>query len=369
MLRFKNLFRFLSVWFWVIAILSISHVAVSAAEKPEIFVQMGHTKRVNSVAFSPDGKYALSGSWDKTLKLWEIASGREVRTFYGTEKVTSIAVSPNGKYVISGDEDRGKNLKLWDMASGKRIRTFSGDIHRDTDYIQDTDNVIFSPDGKHVLSGGENLNLWDIASGKKLRTFRNANKDNARIVSIVISPDGRYVISGSRYNGQVQMPDGTFTNAKSSDNTIGIWDIVTGEKIRAFNGGKGWVTAIAISPDGKHVISGDYEDSARMWDIATGRQVKAFNVEGVSSIAVSPDGKYALFGGVMNIRLWDIEKDREIKTFSGHSGWVRSVAFSPDGKYALSGSDDNAPMLWDIASGKELRSFGGYTQQVGKLVC
>lgn len=165
----------------------------------------------------------------------------------------------------------------------------------------------------------------------------------------------------------MQMPDGTFTNAKSTDNTIGILDIVTGEKIKAFNEGKGWVTAIAISPDGKHVISGDYEDSARMWDIATGRQVKAFNVEGVSSIAVSPDGKYALFGGVMKIRLWDIAKDREIKTFSGHSGWVRSVAFSPDGKYALSGSDDNAPKLWDIASGKELRSFGGYTQQVASV--
>ena len=176
--------------------------------------------------------------------------------FYGTAKVTSIAISPNGKYVISGDEDRGKNLKLWDMASGKRIRTFSGDIKRFLDHIQDTDNVVFSPDGKYVLSGGENLNLWDTASGKKLRTFRNDNKDNARIVSIVISPDGKHVITGSRYNGQVQMPDGTYTNAKSTDNTIRIWDIVTGRQIKAFNEGKGWVNAIAISPDGKHVISG-----------------------------------------------------------------------------------------------------------------
>jgi WD40 repeat protein len=342
------------------AAILLSSNCVIAQEKPEIFVQMGHTSsRVNSVAFSPDGKYALTGSWDKTIKLWDIASGREVRTFYGTAKVTSIAISPNGKYVISGDEDRGKNLKLWDLASGKRIRTFSGDID-----ILDTDNVVFSPDGKYVLSGGENLKLWDIASGKELRTFRNDNKDNARIVSIVISPDGKHVITGSRSNAVVPMPDGTMTNAKSSDNTIRILDIVTGRQIKAFNESKGWVTAIAISPDGKHVISGDYEDSARMWDIATGRQVKAFNVKGVSSIAVSPDGKYALFGGSMDIRLWDIAKDREIRTFSGHSGWVRSVAFSPDGKFALSGSDDKSPKLWDIASGKELRSFGGYTQQV-----
>jgi WD40 repeat protein len=363
MFRFKSLLRSLAVWFGVIAILSISLASAFASEKPEIFVQMGHTSsRVNSVAFSPDGKYALSGSWDKTIKQWDIASGREVRTFYGTAKVTSIAISLSGKYVISGDEDRGKNLKLWDMASGKRIRTFSGDIE-----IQDTDNVVFSPDGKYVLSGGKNLKLWDIASGKELRTFRNDNKDHARITSIVISPDGKHVITGSGSNVVVPMSDGTMAHAKSSDYTIRIWDIVTGRQIKAFNKGKGWVEAIAISPDGKHVISGDFEDSARMWDIATGRQVKAFNVEGVSSIAISPDGKYALFGGVMNIRLWDIAKDREIRTFSGHSGWVRSVAFSPDGKYALSGSDDKAPKLWDIASGKELRSFGGYTQQVASV--
>lgn len=130
MFRFMNLLRFLAVW--VIAISSISSTPAFATEKPEIFVQMGHIKRVNSVAFSPDGKYALTGSWDSTLKLWDIASGREVRTFYGNSKVTSIAISPNGKHVISGDEDRGKNLKLWDMVSGKRIRTFSGDIVRNS---------------------------------------------------------------------------------------------------------------------------------------------------------------------------------------------------------------------------------------------
>jgi len=357
MFRFKKVTAFfLSVGFWIIPILSTSPVAVFASEKPEIFVQMGHIKRVNSVAFSSDGKYALTGSWDNTLKLWDIASGREVRTFYGTEKVTSIAISPNGKHVISGDEDEGKNLKLWDMASGKRIRTFSGDW--EIIGMQDTENVVFSPDGKYVLSGGKNLNLWDTASGKKLRTFRNDNKDNARIISIVISPDGKHVITGS---------NGTMANAKSTDNTIRIWDIVTGRQIKAFNKGKGWVNAIAISPDGKHVISGDFEDSARMWDIATGRQMKAFNVKGVASIAISPDGKYALFGGSMDVRLWDIAKDREIRTFSGHRGWVRSVAFSPDGKYALSGSDDKAPKLWDIATGKELKSFGGYTQQVASV--
>lgn len=116
-----NLFRFLSVWFGIIPILSIS--PVSASEKPEIFVQLGHSGNVSSVAFSPDGKYILSGSDDKTLKLWDIETGKEIRTFAGhANSITSVAFSPDGRYALSGSWDN--TLKLWDIVTGNEIRTF-----------------------------------------------------------------------------------------------------------------------------------------------------------------------------------------------------------------------------------------------------
>ncbi len=339
---------------------------VSAAEKPETFVQMGHIKRINAVVFSPDAKYAISGSWDATLKLWDVASGREVRTYYGKEKVSAIALSPDGQYVLSADEGQRENLQLWDVTTGKKIRTFSG--HEGG--MEAITSVAFMPDGKRAVSAGGSdhiLKLWDLESGDELRTYSTENNDMAQFTAVAISPDGKYLIAGSRYNGQVEMPDGTFANARSTDSTIVIWDIATGERIKAFNAGLGWVQALAVSPDGKYLISGDFEDQARMWEIATGLQIKVLGEDRVSAIAFSPDGKFALLGGSMDIRLWDIENNREIKKFSGHDGWIRSVAFSPDGKYALSGSDDSSPRLWDIASGAVAWNFGGNARQVASV--
>jgi len=116
----------------------------------------GHTGSVNSVAFSPDGRSALSGSADRTLKLWDVASGKEIRTFSGdTGSVFSVAFSPDGRSVLSGSDDN--TLKLWDVASGKEIRSFSGH----TWWVR---SVAFSPDGRSVLSGSRDctLKLWDL---------------------------------------------------------------------------------------------------------------------------------------------------------------------------------------------------------------
>jgi len=343
---------------------------VFASEKPDIFVQMGHTHNVTSVAFSPDGTYALSGSIDKTIKLWDASTGREIRTFSGSaSRVTSIAVSPDGRYAVSGDEDRANNLKLWDIRTGKLIRSFSGleggmGAHT---------ALAFTPDGKHLLSGGgmdNTLQLWDVSSGREIRKYSGTTAPVTSI-AIAVTPDGKYVVSGSWDNSvtYTENPDGTSNriSAKSTDNTIRVWEIATGRQVNAFHNSGGWVSTIAITPDGRHVISGQFEDSARMWEIATGRQVKVFDMNGVSSIAISPDGKYALFGCVMEMRLWDIKAGREIKAFKGHEGWVRSIAFSPDGKYALAGDDSTTPKLWDIASGRQVRAFGGDTNQVASV--
>jgi len=142
----------------------------------------GHEDKVTSVAFSPDGKTVLSGSDDNTLKLWEVATGREIRTLTGHgNDVNSVAFSPDGKTVLSGSID--KTLKLWEVATGREIRTLTG--HEDK-----VTSVAFSPDGKKVLSGSwdRTLKLWEVASGQLLATLMSFDEDHWAVTT----PDGRY---------------------------------------------------------------------------------------------------------------------------------------------------------------------------------
>jgi len=292
------------------------------------------------VAFSPDGRFALSGSSDNTLKLWEVVTGREITTIKGHAKpVRSVAFSPDGRLVLSGSED--KTLKLWEVATGQEIRAFKG--HSGAVW-----SVAFSPDGRLALSGSEDhtLKLWETATGREIRTFR---RHSDGVGSATFSPDGRFTLSGSK------------------DKTLKLWETATGREIRTFRGHSDAVWSVGFSPDGLFALSASWDKTLKLWEIATGQAIHTFmgHSESVRSVAFSPDGRFALSGSWdETLKLWKVATGQEIRTFGGYPNTFSSVAFSPDGRFILSANNDKTIRLWDTKTGQEIRIFKGYTDAV-----
>ena len=283
-----------------------------------------HMEAVRAVAFSPDHRYALSASNDLTVKLWDVATNRCVRSLEGhRDWVNSVAFSPDGAYALSGSTD--KTLKLWGVSTGSCVSTFRG--HADAVY-----SVAFSPDNLYALSGSadKTLRLWDATTGRCLRTFEG---HWGGINAIAFSPDGVQGLSGSQ------------------DNTLKLWVIATGECVQTFTGHLAAINSVALSLDGRYALSGSDDKTLRLWDIATGECLRtlAGHTASVRSISFTADGRYALSGSDdKTLRLWDVVTGSCLRTFEGHTASVRSVSFTADGRYALSGSDDRSLRLWTL---------------------
>jgi len=359
------------------------------AQEVAVYPQLGHSKGIYSVAFSSDGKQVLSGSNDQTIRLWDAASGRVIKTFFGhTDTVLSVALSPDNTKALSGSNSMDNSVKLWDVASGRVIRTYDNDyrfcngvwavafspdgtkivfasgtndytirmcdvatgneIKKFSGHTDDVNSVAFSPDGKQLLTGSHDytIKLWDVASGNEIKTFKGHSYD---VNSVAFSPDGKQIISGS------------------DDKTIKLWDVASGKEIRTFTGHAYEVKSVAFSSNGKQVFSGSTDKTAKLWDIASGKVIRTFSghTEYIMSVALSPDGKQAVSGSYDDtVKLWDVASGREIRTLTGHTAGFYSVAFSKDGKQALTYSGDNTFKLWDMATGRESRSFKGHTSKV-----
>ncbi len=297
---------------------------------------IGHTDWICSVAFSADGRYALTGSRDFTAKLWDARTAREIHTFSGhSDGVSSVAFSPDGRYVLTGSHD--KTAKLWDAKTGVEVCSFVGH----SGYVF---SVAFSPDGRFVLTGSRDktARLWDAQTGAEIRTF-SGHSD--LVWSVVFSRDGRFVLTGSW------------------DQSAKLWDAKTGALIRSFIGYARWIDSVAFSPDDRFIITGGWDNTARLWDAQTGAAIHVFSGHShpVTSVAFSPDGCYALTGSIdMTARLWDAKTGAELRAFSGGDS-LTAVAFSPDGRFILAGSTDHTAKLWDAKTGAELRTFSGHS--------
>ena len=283
----------------------------------------GHSETVFSVAYSPDGRYLASGSKDKTIKIWEVATGKGLRTLTGHSGVVlSVAYSPDGRYLASGSQD--KTIKIWEVATGK-VRTLTG--HYMTFW-----SVAYSPDGRYLASGSwdKTIKIWEVATGKELRTLTG---HSMTVWSVAYSPDGRYLASGSL------------------DKTIKISEVATGKELRTLTGHSEGVLSVAYSPDGRYLASGIGDGAIKIWEVATVRELRTLtgHSEAVYSVVYSPDGRYLASGSSDNtIKIWEVATGNELRTLTGHSETVFSVAYSPDGRYLASGSGDKTIKIWRV---------------------
>jgi WD40 repeat protein len=301
----------------------------TAGESPSPFT--GHTGAVPCVTFAPDGQRALSGGDDMTLRLWDVATGKELRRLEGhRDAVIAVAFSTDGRLAVSGSRDR--SVRLWEVESGRERARLDGHTGK-------VRCVAFSPDGKTLLSGGEDgtLRLWDIGSGKELRRLIG---HTGNITAAAFSPDGRQVLSASY------------------DRSVRLWDVASGKQVRQFDGHTLEVYAVAFSADGKRAASGGNDRTVRIWDVSTARELRKLegHANAVVNVAFSTDGKEVISGSSQYqsadrvIRLWDVETGNEVRSFAaGKAEEVWCLAFAPDGTHALAGGSAGRLRLWKLS--------------------
>ena len=280
----------------------------------------GHAGSVTAVAVTPDGRFVVSGSSDKTLRLWDITTGACLRTFQGHRWcVPAVAVTPDGQFALSVSWD--KTLRLWKLSTGACLRTFAH-----TNWMQ---AVAVTPDGRLALSGSDDktLRLWKLSTGACLRTFQG---HTSFVIAVAVTPDGRLAVSGSR------------------DKALRLWEIGTGTCLRTYEGHADPVHAVAVTPDGRFVVSGSGDKTLRLWELATGACVRTFqgHADSVNAVAVTPDGRFVLSGsGDKTLRLWNLATGACVQA---RTSPVNAVAITPDGRFGVVGNFDGTLRLWEL---------------------
>jgi WD40 repeat protein/serine/threonine protein kinase len=309
------------------------------ASGQEIRTLRGHKDAVCSIAISPDDRHIVSGSWDKTIRVWEMESGRELTVmnqpgiFWGA--FISIAYSPDGKLVASAVTS--KNIRVWDGVTGAEVMTIAskGYINR----------VAFSPDGIRIISGDSlgNITSWEVAGGRE-STIIKAYGDRVR--GLAVTSDGSRLASvGGEKDGGVR-----------------VWDAKTGNLIMTPRGDDTRAFSVAFSPDGGVLASGGADNMIKLWLVETGKELMTLrgHEARVTTLAYSPDGSHLISGSDDGtVRLWDATIERTGANLRGQRGLaIRSLAFSPDGRRLLSANAYGETKLWDIDTGAEVMTLG-----------
>ncbi|WP_437321244.1 TIR domain-containing protein [Sorangium sp. So ce385] len=342
----------------------------------------GHSARVNACAVSPDGQRIVSASYDSTLKVWDLATGRLLSTLEGhSDRVNACAVSPDGQRIVSASS--GRTLKVWELATGRLL--FTLDAHSGW-----VNACAVSPDGQRIVSASRDrtLKVWDLATGE-LFSILEGHSD--RVNACAVSPDGQRIVSAShdrtlkvwdlatgrllstleghsdRVSGCALSPDGQRIVSASYDSTLKVWDLATGRLLSTLEGHSDRVNACALSPDGQRVVSASRDRTLKVWELATGRLLSTLEGHSgrVNACALSPDGQRIVSASSdRTLKIWDLTADKLLSSLNVHSGWVAACGLSPDGQRIVSASSDRTLKVWELATGRLLSTLESHSDRV-----
>ncbi|EHK19948.1 uncharacterized protein TRIVIDRAFT_46863, partial [Trichoderma virens Gv29-8] len=303
----------------------------------------GHSNCVNSVVFSHCGKRVMSASSDKTIKSWDIVSGDCLQTLRGhSDWVRSVVVSYDKDYLLSASSDR--TIRAWNTASGRCVREFKGH----SDWVN---AVACSRNGSHrylaSASSDRTARVWDIDQGKCLR---------------ILEGHGDWV------NSVNFREDTTHLASASSDGTVRIWNAATGECLQILDHG-GWVNSVAFSHDGKYLASASDDTSIRIWD-TTGKckQILRGHTWSVTSLVFLPNGKRLVSASNdQTLRSWDTNITKDTQILDGHDDWINTVIFSDDGKQVGTFADDDCVKIWNSTTGECMHTLEGHTASINSI--
>jgi WD40 repeat protein len=299
-------------------------------------VRLRHAAPVLALAFSPDGKRLASGSRDQTVRVWDVATGRELRRpARDLGEVTGVAFTADGKTVISGSMHPKGGLRAWDLHNGKEVRSFGP--------FPEVNCLALSADGKVLAAANRagKTGLWDVASGKLLRHFSEPDSDE--VLALAFSPDGKTLATGTRRWRVVAR------------------EVANGKLLRELRDRQEAVGAVAFTADGTGLLVGG-EKGVTLWDIATEKRLHTLTEESPwpRSFCRTCGRQVVAWASGPECHLWDLEQRKEIRRDKIHTRLLHCVACSPDGRLLASAGEDHAIRIRDAATGAPPHAFAAH---------
>jgi len=306
--------------------------------KLETVIQRGHRAAVKSVAYSPDGKYIATGSRDNSVKLWEVATGRELRTFLGhLSTVNAIDFDPTGKLMATGSSD--KQIIIWEVVTGSEMLRISG-------HQKSVTSVDFSTDGKQLASGGtENeAYVWDVDTGVKTAEFKVYAPQVG--IQVSFSKDSKTLITGND-NGMIKLFD--LVKKEVTDTLRNISSSSCG----------GCPSYIQLNKNGDQLLSASDRGPVTLWNLKTGKIIREYGQEDDDYNGVGMMGNYVFVSKEDTIKIWNTS-GKLIRKITIPDTEINAATISPDGNYITAVTNDKITRSWNIKSGKQMKTLKGF---------
>ncbi len=365
-----------------IAVSTSGHSWAAGSERGEVWIWdaggqhlyrmwRAHTDRIRALAFSPDGRTLVTGSWDNTVKLWNVVGGALLWSDWHAGNLASVAFAPDGRLLAtSGGTDA--TVHLWDTQNGMRTQTL---VHS---YLVSA--LTWSPDGRLLASANSDgsIRVWERPWIQTITSIQTLSGHTRWAMGLAFAPDGDLLASGSwdgtiklwelpsgqvyltlightdRVNRVAWSGDGQTLASCSRDRTIRLWNVTDGRSRAVLLGHTADISGLTFTPDNHSLLSSSIDGTLRLWEVSSGRCMRVMHgyVSSLFGIDWNPNGTQLVSGGTnMLVTVWDVNGgtlDRELR---GHRWTVSGVGWSPNGRWLASSGWDNTIRLWNMASG------------------